>query len=95
MTRNLNTVAGCINTVHDLMGMIITDKNNATLNEEWFNKNYIYKEDNNYYRIHKYPIYTTFRVSDFNLPARNDYTSDQEYNTAYEETLLEQLEENK
>lgn len=95
MTRDLNTIAGCINTVHDLMGMIITDKNNATLNEEWFNKNYIYKEDNNYYRIHKYPIYTTFRVDSFNLPARNNYTSDQEYNTAYEEALLEQLEENK
>ena len=95
MTRDLGTLAGCINKVHDLMGMIITDKNNATLNEEWFNKNYIYKEDNNYYRIHKYPIYTTFRVDSFNLPARNDYTSDQEYNTAYEEALLEQLEENK
>lgn len=95
MTRDLGTLAGCINKVHDLMGMIITDKNNATLNEEWFNKNYIYKEDNNYYRIHKYPIYATFRVDSFNLPARNDYTSDQEYNTAYEEALLEQLEENK
>lgn len=95
MTRDLGTLAGCINKVHDLMGMIITDKNNATLNEEWFNKNYIYKEDNNYYRIYKYPIYTTFRVDSFNLPARNDYTSDQEYNTAYEEALLEQLEENK
>ena len=95
MTRDLGTLAGCINKVHDLMGMIITDKNNATLNEEWFNKNYIYKEDNNYYRIHKYPIYTTFSVNSFNLPARNDYTSDQEYNTAYEEALLEQLEENK
>lgn len=95
MTRDLGTLAGCINKVHDLMGMIITDKNNATLNEEWFNKNYIYKEDNNYYRIHKYPIYTTFRVDSFNLPARNDYKSDQEYNTAHEEALLGQLEENK
>lgn len=95
MTRDLGTLAGCINKVHDLMGMIITDKNNATLNEEWFNKNYIYKEDNNYYRIHKYPIYTTVRVDSFNLPARNDYKSDQEYNNAYEEALLEQLEENK
>ena len=95
MTRDLGTLAGCINKVHDLMGMIITDKNNATLNEEWFNKNYIYKEDNNYYRIHKYPLYETFRVDSFNLPVRNDYMSDQEYNTAYEESLLEQLEENK
>lgn len=95
MTRDLGTLAGCINKVHDLMGMIITDKNNATLNEEWFNKNYIYKEDNNYYRIHKYPIYTTFNVNSFNLPVRNNYASDQEYNTAYEEALLEQLDENK
>ena len=95
MTRDLSTVAGCINTVHDLMGMIITDKNNAVLNEEWFNKNYIYKGSDGYYRIHKYPIYTTFNVNNFNLPIRNNYASDQEYNTAYEEALLEQLDENK
>ena len=95
MTRDLGTLAGCINKVHDLMGMIITDKNNAILNEDWFSKNYIYKENNNYYRIHKYPIYTTSIVSNLNLPVRDDYESDQEYNTAYEEALLNKLEKNK
>ena len=29
MTRDVNTLAGCINKVHDLMGMIITSKNNS------------------------------------------------------------------
>lgn len=95
MTRDLETLAGCINKVHDLMGMIITDKNNAQANEEWFNKNYIYKEGNNYYRIHKYPKYITYKVEDFNLPVRDDYNSDQEYNTAYETMLLSQLENDK
>lgn len=51
MTRELTTFAGCINYVHDLMGMIITDKSNATLNEEWYNKKYLYQDGNKYYRI--------------------------------------------
>lgn len=94
MTRDLSTVAGCINTVHDLMGMIITTKNDETqLNEEWFNKNYIYKEDNNYYRIHKFPTYTTSTIGDLNLPNRNNYTSDQEYNSAYREAISTKLQD--
>lgn len=93
MTRDLNTLAGCINKVHDLMGMIITDKNNATLNEEWFIKNYIYKDGNNYYRIHKFPTYTTSTIGDLNLPNRNNYTSDQEYNSAYREAISTKLQD--
>lgn len=83
MTRDLNTLAGCINKVHDLMGMIITDKTNATLNEEWFAKNYIYKDGNQYYRIHRFPTYATNTIGSLNLPKRSDYHSDQEYNTDY------------
>lgn len=94
MTRDLSTIAGCINTVHDLMGMIITTKNDETqLNEEWFNKNYIYKEDNNYYRIHKFPTYTTSTIGNLNLPNRNNYTSDQEYNSAYREAISTKLQD--
>jgi hypothetical protein len=52
MTRDLSTLAGCINKVHDLMGMIITQSNEDYLNEEWFNKNYIYSKENKFYRIH-------------------------------------------
>lgn len=93
MTRDLNTLAGCINKVHDLMGMIITDKNNATLNEEWFIKNYIYKDGNNYYRIHKFPTYTTSTIGDLNLPNRDNYTSDQEYNFAYRKAINTKLQD--
>ena len=51
MTRDLSTVAGCINSVHDLMGMIITD-----INEEYI-QNTFYKEvslDENTYERGKY-----------------------------------------
>lgn len=91
MTRDLETVAGCINKVHDLMGMIITNKSNATLNEEWFTKNYIYEDGNAYYRIHRFPTYTTNTVGSLDLPIRDNYHSDQEYNAAYEEKIAETL----
>ena len=93
MTRDLNTLAGCINKVHDLMGMIITDKTNATLNEEWFIKNYIYKENGSYYRIHRFPVYQVTTIGELNLPLRSNYPSDQEYNTAYRNTIAEKLQD--
>lgn len=58
MTRNLETFAGCINTAHDVLGMIITDKSNAELNETWYAKHYIYKDGSKYYRIAKEQAYT-------------------------------------
>ena len=82
MTRNLETLAGCINYTHDLMGMIITDKKDEYLIDDvWYNKNYIYKEENKYYRICEYPVYT---ITDeiFTLPEAKE--SDQEYNAAYD-----------
>ena len=88
MTRDLNTIAGCINTVHDLMGMIITDKKNSYLDDDtWFNKNYIYKEDDKYYRIQRFPLYTTTTIGADTLPTRDQYPSDQQYNSAYEDVL--------
>lgn len=93
MTRDLNTLAGCINKVHDLMGMIITDKTNASLNEEWFIKNYIYKENNSYYRIHRFPVYKVTTVGELNLPVRSNYASDQEYNTAYRNDIINKLQD--
>lgn len=95
MTRDLGTLAGCINKVHDLIGMIITNKSDSELNEEGFNNNYIYRDnDNKYYRIHKYPTYTTSTVEELNLPKRNQFNSDQEYNTAYEIAILDKLSDN-
>lgn len=66
MTRDLSTLAGCINSVHDLMGMIVTEKNDEYITvengENWFIKNYIYKDSSQnskkYYRINKYKVYT-------------------------------------
>lgn len=94
MTRDVNTFVGCINTIHDLMGMIITEKLDVYLNEEWFNKNLIYNDlvTHKYYRIHKYPTYTTISVDSIQLD-RNDYPSDQEYNAAYREALGELLQD--
>ena len=48
MTRNLETVAGCINSVHDLMGMIIYN-GVPDINEA--DENLIYKDGEDYYRI--------------------------------------------
>ena len=94
MTRNLSTVAGCINSVHDLMGMIITTKKGETqLNEEQFAKNYIYEDNGRYYRIHKYPKYAI--IDNHNLGLEESYPSDQEYNAAYELAVKKLLDEDK
>lgn len=61
MTRDLSTVAGCINSVHDLMGMIIyTDlPSGSAINETEYNKHLIYYSESvkKYYRIEKYNTY--------------------------------------
>lgn len=61
MTRDLSTVAGCINSVHDLMGMIIyTDlPSGSAINEAEYNKHLIYYSESikKYYRIEKYNTY--------------------------------------
>ena len=94
MTRDLSTVAGCINSVHDLMGMIITTKKGETqLNEEQFAKNYIYEDNGRYYRIHKYPLYAI--IDNHNLGLEESYPSDQEYNAAYELAVKNLLDEDK
>ncbi len=56
MTRNSETLAGCINMAHDLMGMIITT-DTPNLNESEYQKHLIYYKDKKYYRIYKYPKY--------------------------------------
>lgn len=58
MTRELDTVAGCINTVHDLMGMIVYK---GRPNIETADKNLIYFDNGKYYRIGVQ--YDTNRVS--------------------------------
>ena len=70
MTYNVSTVAGCINEVHKLIGMILTEKKDEYLNKEWYDKHYLYcegfgNENNgkypigNIYRIYEHPSYAT------------------------------------
>lgn len=85
MTRDPETLAGCINIAHDLLGMIITDVSiNPPLTEEEYSKGFIYKKDNKYYRIQQSPKYKTVATT---LPNRSDYTSSKDYNTAYVEAI--------
>lgn len=53
--KNVKTLAGCINSVHDLMGMIIMDDVD-TQNEdaENYDDAYIYHDDGKYYRKREY-----------------------------------------
>ena len=86
MTRNLETIAGCINSVHDLMGMIITESipQDSEL-EEAYKLNRIYKDKNGYKRIQRVPKYTA--VSGLVIPNKQNYTSDQAYNEAYKQAV--------
>lgn len=56
MTRNSETLAGCINMTHDLMGMIITT-DTPNLDEDEYQRHLIYYKDKKYYRMYKYPKY--------------------------------------
>lgn len=51
--EEINTIAGCINSVHDLMGMIIVDDINDPAAADY---EHIYFINNKYYQ--KYPLYT-------------------------------------
>lgn len=97
MTRNSETLAGCINMVHDLMGMIITTKNlpNTIKNtdseelkkqrdnlKEEYKKHYIYFNNNKYWRLYKYSEYEIINITWD--PTSLEGLSDQEINTKYE-----------
>lgn len=84
MTRKPETLAGCINMAHDLIGMIITDIP-TDLNEKEYQKHLIYyqKDDDNkdiYYRLYKYPKYKSITLN----WAPPTGKSDQEINTSYQ-----------
>jgi hypothetical protein len=55
-TDKVNTLAGCINSVHDLMGMIIVANNDNHIDLQDFNNidlDKIYYQNQKYYRIRK------------------------------------------
>lgn len=75
--EEINTIAGCINSVHDLMGMIIIDDINDPAAADY---EHIYFINNKYYQ--KYPLYnyTPITEDEFNATsgvyynnANNDY----------------------
>lgn len=83
MTRNSETIAGCINLVHDLLGMILVN-GDVSLNEVTYSTKRIYYRDGRYYRIYKYPIYEKVNVSAVTNLNPGKFPSDQEYNIAFE-----------
>lgn len=83
MTRNSETVAGCINLVHDLLGMILVN-GDVSLNEITYNNKRIYYRNGEYYRIYKYPIYEKVDISAVTGLNPGDFDSDQEYNMNFE-----------
>lgn len=83
MTRNSETVAGCINLVHDLLGMILVN-GDVSLNEITYNTKRIYYRNGGYYRIYRYPLYEKVNISSVTSLNPSDFNSDQEYNTAFE-----------
>lgn len=97
MTRSPETIAGCINMAHDLMGMIITAKDlpntikstdskeledqRTSLKEE-YKKHYIYFNNNKYWRLYEYSEYEIINITWD--PTSLEGLSDQEINTKYE-----------
>lgn len=83
MTRDLTTVAGCINSVHDLMGMIIYTNipSGLAINEAEYNKHLIYYNTSvkKYYRIEKYITY---------VKATGSIVVDMDYYIAKDKTTL-------
>ena len=65
MSTSLNTLAGTINAVHNLMGMIITDENRI---EDISANNYIFTNGLKYYRVINAPIMKQVEgeITDFN-----------------------------
>lgn len=83
MTRDLTTIAGCINSVHDLMGMIIHTNipSSSGLNETEYKKHLIYYNTSTkkYYRIEKYNTY---------VKATGSIVADMDYYIAKDKTTL-------
>lgn len=92
MTRDSETVAGCINLVHDLLGMILVN-GDVSLNEVTYSAKRIYYRDGRYYRIYKYPIYEKVNVSAVTNLNPGKFPSDQEYNIAFETAVNDILKD--
>lgn len=89
------TLAGCINLAHDLLGMILTSKKGFVANQEnyalrriFFDKNKeIDKKESKYYRIYRYPLYEKVNVSEIIALDPGEFSSDQKYNAEFEKRI--------
>lgn len=69
---NLKTFAGCINSVHDMLGMIIVESlDNSYLNDNGLK--YIFYSNKKYYRVCKYDTYVLVAQANYQLGAENLY----------------------
>ena len=80
MTRDLTTIAGCINSAHDLMGMIVHDGRPEILED--VDDSLIYFEDGKYYR--KGINYKTTAVVDNKIEDNVDYFVDTDDASVFE-----------
>nr|DAF37612.1 MAG TPA: hypothetical protein [Caudoviricetes sp.] len=77
MTRSPETIAGCINMAHDLMGMILTTSNIPLTDEGYLsNKIYYDKTNGKYYRVHRFPLYDIVDVKAITDLDESEYPSD-------------------
>ena len=71
-----NTVAGCINSLHDLMGMIIIDKSekmtSSAIQSTSNNNIYYFADDNTYRRKHKIFDYTEINYAYYPITLTSD-----------------------
>lgn len=83
--QEANTIAGCINSLHDIMGMIIVKKDDDTLptNLENYGLGYIYyfSKLKRFYRVEQVPYFNetnklTVANSDFDFKKADNVTSD-------------------
>ena len=68
----INTLAGCINSIHDLMGMIIINTK-PTPSATTYANNKIYYYDNKYWRVHKTYKYTNITQQNFSTSGEYYY----------------------
>lgn len=98
MTRDMSTIAGCINSIHDLMGMIIVKGRDSNyLTKEHYDKHLIYKaglsediKEDTYYYIASTPQYSYIDLSSFESDYNNlkaQYPNIQEFNAEYRKYL--------
>lgn len=88
MTRSPETIAGCINMAHDLMGMILTTSNIPLTDEGYLsNKIYYDKTNGKYYRVHRFPLYDIVDVKAITDLDESEYPSDQDYIQEFEKRV--------